>query len=594
MAESIGDLYGQAQSGYSGVSGLGALIDTPPTTDPGGLLGATMPTVTQPFEGYGPAVVAAYNDAVDNNNGLGLDFYGMSQNAGNSAAVAAMTPAQQAQYQTAVASGNGGFWGDVNKYAPYALLAVAAAATGGAAAGALGGGLGGAVAGGATAGAVSTAGGDAIAGKPLTLGSVGKGALVGAAGGGLTYAASPLTTDLTKAGVPAPVASTLVKTGTGAAAGALGGEIGGQGAAAGAEAGAAHGALSGSTNAVAGSVFGGNSTIFNSGDAAAPTSNTSLSNPVAPQTTSNMDTPDFTTDDDGPITTTTPGLDAPPTFQDPGLANPGDSSLNIQSGGTGTGGNSSLLGQLAALLGGGSSGSSGISPSLLTSLLGLGANAAGGALDSTAAKNAANTFAGETAYNPYTINGPGGTTSYNGTTATSSLSPQNQQLSTMLSGLAGSSGSALTAGPGADTTANFNALQSGDLQAQQRLLGNTQDNEFANGVLGSTAGGYQTQGALQAIGAQTGQNYSTASSLANTQQQQQLAQLTAGLNGTNQINQTQLQQLQDSLQSGALASNANQGAYKPALAANSNSTFGNILNGLGTAAQSPSFVNSGG
>jgi hypothetical protein len=110
----------------------------------------------------------------------------------------------------------------------------------------------------------------------------------------------------------------------------------------------------------------------------------------------------------------------------------------------------------------------------------------------------------------------------------------------------------------------------------------------------STAGGYQTQGALQAIGAQTGQNYSTASNLANSQQFNQLQNLTASLNGNNQINGQQLQQLQTSLQGGALASNANQGAYKPALAANSNSTFGNILNGLGSAVSSPNFVNTGG
>ena len=151
----------------------------------------------------------------------------------------------------------------------------------------------------------------------------------------------------------------------------------------------------------------------------------------------------------------------------------------------------------------------------------------------------------------------------------------------MLQGLSGSSGAALAAGPGEAINNNFNALQSADLQSQQRLMGNTQDNEFAHGVLGSTAGGYQTQGALQAIGQQTGQNYGRAVDQANTQQQQQLAQLTASLKGNSQISADQLSQLQSALSGGAAASDANAKAYLPSVTPNSSSLWGNALQGVG-------------
>jgi hypothetical protein len=500
-------------------------------------------------------------------------------------------------------------------------------------------------------GAVSGAAGGALS-AGLTGQNAAKGALVGGVTGGAGAAASPLVAQLVAQGMNPAVAAALVKGGLGATTGAVGaavtggnvgqaaelggvtgavrgglqssglnstaasaltgaarGALTGQGALAGAES----GALSGAANAVTGSVFGGGSTIFNSGTAANPTSNPSLTNPQEPTMALDSQTSDdpFAFLSAGDLTGDSTGSgDSTPNFGfDPSTlgnidmssllsqlgsdSNLGDfnNNLNIQGGGStlgggvnlsaslGGGSNGSLLSQLASALGGGGGGNS----ALLSQLLGLGATTAGGALNSAAAKSAAGTYAGQTAFNPYTVNGAGGSTSFNGSTATSTLSPQQQQLQQMLAGLSTSSGNSLAAGPQAAITSDFNNRQSGALQAQQRLLGNTQDNEFANGILGSTAGGYQTQGALNAIGQQTNQNYTSAVNDATTQQQQQLAQLTAGINGNSNINAQQLAQLQTALQGGSAASTANQGAYKPALYANSNSTFGNALSGLGNA-----------
>lgn len=460
---------------------------------------------------------------------------------------------------------------------------------------------------GSTVGGIAAGAGAGIAGGALSAAlqgqNIGKGALVGGISGGVGAAASPLIQQLVSQGMPLSVAQAVVKGGTGAVGGAAGAGINGGNLLQGAEG----GALSGAEGSVQNSIFSGASTIFNSGSAASPTTNPGLTNPVAP---SNMSTPDpFTYDPNSDLGTsdssndTAGGFGFDPsslgnidtssllselqgndTYNPAGIPSSSGSGIGLNAslgGGGSSAGNSSLLSQLASMLGG-----SGSNTALLSQLLGLGATTAGGALNSDAAKSAASAYGGQTAFNPYSTSTNLGSTSFNGTSATAQLSPQQQMLSQMLGGLAGSSGSALAAGPQATTTADFNNLQSGSLQAQQRLLGNTQDNEFANGVLGSTAGSYQTQGALNSIGQQTNQNYQTASNLASTQQQQQLAQLTASLTGNQNINSQQLQQLQAGLTGGAQASNANATAYAPSLYANSNSTFGNALTGLGN-----SFVN---
>lgn len=479
---------------------------------------------------------------------------------------------------------------------------------------------------GSTVGGIAAGAGAGIAGGALSAAlqgqNIGKGALVGGISGGVGAAASPLIQQLVSQGMPVSVAQAVVKGGAGAVGGAAGAGINGGNLLQGAEG----GALSGAEGSVQNSIFSGASTIFNSGSAASPTTNPGLTNPAAPSELQappgislagnpSMSSDPFSflsqTNDDGPdnyVESQNSGVPTDFGFDPSSLGNIDTSSLLSElqgndtynpagipsSGGGGIGlsaslgggssgsGNSSLLSQLASALGGGSGGNT----ALLSQLLGLGATTAGGALNSDAAKSAASAYGGQTAFNPYSTSTNLGSTSFNGTSATAQLSPQQQMLSQMLGGLAGSSGSALAAGPQATTTADFNNLQSGSLQAQQRLLGNTQDNEFANGVLGSTAGSYQTQGALNSIGQQTNQNYQTASNLASTQQQQQLAQLTASLTGNQNINSQQLQQLQAGLTGGAQASNANATAYAPSLYANSNSTFGNALTGLGN-----SFVN---
>lgn len=117
--------------------------------------------------------------------------------------------------------------GDItfNDVVPALLIAAGAAATGGAAGSALGGGLAGGIGGGAVGGATGATLGDVIGDRPLTLGSVGEGALTGAVTGGLGYEAQPLTGALTQAGLDPTLANGLVKGGIGAGVGALSGAI---------------------------------------------------------------------------------------------------------------------------------------------------------------------------------------------------------------------------------------------------------------------------------------------------------------------------------------------------------------------------------
>jgi hypothetical protein len=495
-----------------------------------------------------------------------------------------------------------------------AVPAITAAGVGAAFAPAIVGAVGlgaGSVGAGAIQGAVTGA-----AGAGLTGSNVLKGTALGAAGGALASQVPGVSKFLTNEGLPAPVATGLVKAGAGALTGAVGGAVSGQGAGAGAEA----GAISGGAGAVQGSILSGAGTIFE---------NSPQNNPqFDAYNAGNSNNMSYNFDDDpdnlfGNVQTqpmanynpagdpnsgnfngdtSLPGQSQDQLLQqllggvDPstgasyanslsgGNGSPGGASLpgvGLSVGGKSSGSqNSSLLGQLATLLGG--SGGANGGAGLLAQLLGLGSSAAGGALSSSAAKNAASTFGNETSFNPYSISTNNGSTNFSGNGAASSLNPGTAALASNLTGLGNTNATALAAGPGATAANDFNTLASSQLQGQQRLLGNTQDNEFANGVLGSTAGGYQTQAAMNAIGNQISGDQVTANNMASTQQQNQLAQLTGSLNGINSINSSQLQQIQQGSNTGAQASNANATAYQPSLAANSNSNIGNLLTSLGS------------
>lgn len=551
---------------------------------------------------------------------------------------------------------------------------------------------------GAITGAISGGSGAGLTGQ-----NIGQGALLGAVGGGLGGALRPVVGGLTSAGIPAPIASGIVKVGSGALTGALSGAISGKGAGAG----AAQGALSAGSSVLQSSLLSGLGNLLSGSTAATPdaplgnsgpptadeianltSGATTGDNSLASLSAGNLDSlpfPDPLTYAPGvdPYTSDNGGFIAPPSgisnapmaddtldlnnifdnsntsndttggasgngnsVEMPGSGMPtaddiaaltggattGDNSLtnlaagdlnsgsnpgfdplstniggqsvgitpniNLGSllgkllGGSGGGGNGttsgngtatgsmggangSLLGRLAGLLGG-----SGGNTGLLSQLLGLGANAGSNILNSDAAKSAAGNFAGQTKFAPYGVSTNNGSTSFNGTNATSALSPGQQAVSNGITGMNTSALANLAAGPGAAQTANFNALTSSQFDAQKRLLGNTQDNEFANGILGSTAGGYQTQGAMNAIGSQISGDQVTAANMANTQQQQQLAQLTAGLNGSNTINSSQLQQILAGAGIGGTASGANSVAYRPQLSTNANSNIGNILGSL--------------
>lgn len=120
-------------------------------------------------------------------------------------------------------------------------------------------------------------------------------------------------------------------------------------------------------------------------------------------------------------------------------------------------------------------------------------------------------------YSPFTVNNPAGSIGFNGTTATGSLSPLQQQIQTQL-------GSNVT---GANTSynpntsflpqqyqnifnqGNFNAgvqnqfqnSVNGVMPFMQQANASNLDNQFSKGTLASTAGGYQTAGFNQGLGA---------------------------------------------------------------------------------------------
>lgn len=438
----------------------------------------------------------------------------------------------------------------------------------------------------AAGGAAGAAGGGL--GAVLQGGNIGKGiltgGLLGGVGGGLKAVASPYTSSLTNSGVPSPVAQGLVSAGTGAIKGAIGGAISGQGVGAG----AAGGAINGASGSVQGSILSGLGNVFSSGSTALQSNNPNLTNP-----TSSNGMSDYNFDGSGSYDNSG-DLNAAPVFQDPTAPgyNPGYTNLDVQGGGTtlgggysapsgggSSGGSSSLLSSLASLLGGGGGG--GANSSLLAQLLGLGSSALGGSLQSSAAKGAANTFAGQTAYSPYGVSTAAGNTTFNGNHATSTMSPGQQQTSNALNGLTQSSAGALQQGPQAASQQYFNQLQAQDKDSNNKFYQSNLDNQFANGVLSSTAGQYQSQAALGAINQKTANDQVMANNFGQQQQQQQLAQLTAGLNGSNQINQGQLAQAQLGSQIGSAASGANVSAYSPSLAANSNSNIGNLLSTMG-------------
>jgi hypothetical protein len=269
-----------------------------------------------------------------------------------------------------------------------------------------------------------------------------------------------------------------------------------------------------------------------------------------------------------------------------GAAGSATSSLlsRLLGGGTGNGsaggGTSSLLAQL--LGGGGGSGG------LLSSLLGNAMNGGAMAINNQANQYASQQYAGQTKFNPYNVNTNGGNTAFNGTSATSTLSPGQQQNSNALNGLTQSSAAGLQAGPQAASQGYFNNLQAQDQDANNHFYQSNLDNQMANGVLSSTAGQYQSQAALNAINQKTANNQVMANNFGQNQQQQQLQQLTAGLNGQNQINSQQLSQLSTGGNLGSMASDANLHAYAPLAGANANSNIGNILSSMGNQASNGS------
>lgn len=623
-ASPIDALYGQATNPSSSINSLyssfqgvapGAQSGTIPVSGGGT---AAQPN---PFAGNSAAVTNAYDQALlDQRNTAG----NMQSSYATSAALNAMTPAERQAYQNRWMNQNtGGFWNTLNtQVLPAVLLAVASGGLGagvGAAASTTLGATGGAVAGGAAGGAAGAIGGSIVNDTPLTLGAIGKGALIGGVTGALGSFAKPVAGQISAStGLSSTASNALVKGGIGAVAGVLSGH------------GAAGGAITGASNSVIGSILNPSSggTVFNSGSTALQSDNPTLTNPTAPSNMGDDLDPIDTTGqyayDNGDGTYSGGGSQATPLPYD--MGNPGNINLGVQGGGstlgggytdssgnvnagslTGTalarflagmgqgsggngsaagGSNTSLLGSLAGLLSGSGGGAN---SSLLAQLLGLGATGAGGALSSAAAKSAAGNFAGQTAFNPYSVSTSNGSNTFSGTGATSNLNPGTQATATALNGLSQNSAAALNAGPGAAEQSQFNLLQNQSRDSENKFYQNNLDNQFANGVLSSTAGQYQSQAALDAINKQTTQNQITANNFAQGQQQQQLNNLTAGLNGSNQINASQLAGLSLGGSLGSSASGANVSAYSPSLAANSNSNIGTLLQGLGNGAS-----NSGG
>lgn len=482
-----------------------------------------------------------------------------------------------------------------------ALMSTVGAATAGiggalapavdAALGTTAGGLGAGVASGATYGAIGGTLNSALTGQ-----NVGKGALIGGAlgglGGGIGYG-------LSNDGLSSFENSALAKTGMGAVKGA----IDGQGALQGAEG----GAISAGTGAVAGSILNNGSTIFSSGGAANPTSDPNLTTPAAPSN-SMSDLNPYGYDSNGydpsnPLGSMTGYTGGAPVSYDgganlqgygvdPSLGGnaptsgymPTDGSGNVlTSGGGGSSGN--LLGSLASLLGGSNGG--GLSPQLLSQLLGAGSSLIGGSLSSNAAKSAASTFQQEAMYNPYGTNTVNGSTSFQNGQLNSSLSPGAQQNVSGLNNLAQQNMSSLAGGTTASANNYFNQLQQQQKMGNSQYMGSNLDNQFANGIMSSTAGQYQTGAALNNVNNQSMQDMMQAQNFANTQQQNQLQQLTGSLNGLQGYNTQQLAAGTLGAQMGTGQSNANYNAGSPWLAANSGSNIGNFLTGQGSGMSNP-------
>lgn len=288
------------------------------------------------------------------------------------------------------------------------------------------------------------------------------------------------------------------------------------------------------------------------------------------------------------------GVNDPVQFQDPTdpYSNPGYINYDVQGGGTTLGGEygngsmptsggaSSLLAAFASKLLG--AGASPQSMALLSQLLGAGVNGAAGFINSSAAKNATQQFANQTKFNPYNVQTANGNTTFNGNNVSSTLSPGQQANLTGLNNLNQSSLKSLQAGPTAAANQYYQQLQAQQKQGNDRFMANNSDNEFGRGILSSTAGQYQTQGAVDSIHNQNLQDSTLANNFAQGQQQQQLAQLTAGLSGGSQITQNQLAQMGVGGTLGYDQSRINLGAYAPLAGANSNSPVGSILSSLGT------------
>lgn len=550
----------------------------------------------------------------------------------------------EANYGSLVAPGPSTFSTVLSGLSLAAGLGVIAAPVAVAAGAALGGGVAGGVAGGAAAGAVGGAATGYVSGN-VGAGAL-KGAESGAIGAGIGSAARGLgvTSALTGAGVNPTLAAGITKAGTGALGGAVRGALNGSGAASGALIGGVNAAANAGLNYVAGSILSGAGTIFQNNPAANPQTSPANNGPATQSAgNQNMDatdqgngsTPYEYSGDGTNDNNLTSGLTDTQLMQlgliapsgDLGLGNPGYTDLNIEGGGstlqgdnpgyenlniqgggttlgglnlsallghpaaggssgtssgTGTGSTgSSLLGSLASLLTG--SGSSGTS-SLLAQLLGLGATGAGTALNSDAAKAAAGSFANSTQYNPYAISTNNGNTTFDNGQATSTLSPSTQANANSLNGLVGSSAASLNGGTAGAAQGYFDNLQKSQRQNNDQFYQSNLDNQFANGVLSSTAGQYQSKAALDAINTQTANDQVLANNFANTQQQNQLATLTGSLNGLNSINTGQLSQIGAGTSAGTAKSGANSVAFQPTLAANAGSVVGNLLNSQGNAA----------
>lgn len=258
-------------------------------------------------------------------------------------------------------------------------------------------------------------------------------------------------------------------------------------------------------------------------------------------------------------------------------------------------------------------------PSFLTGLgTGLGTLVGGAGNAGAASSNAWNY--GQ--YSPFTVNNPMGTTNWNGTSGTGSLSPLQSQLqgaygNSVLGGL-GQAGSYQPFNPGylqgqyqnifgnmqGNANTMFNSLQSAQQPWVQQNLQSNRDNEFSKGTLASTAGSYQTAGAQQAANSLMQQNQASAQqyALQNAQSQfgaaqgvaglgeQQsefapgigLGQAQAGMSGLNNQNQSFLQQMQLGGNLGAQRSGANVAAATPGIETGNvqdNATAG-LLSGL--------------